>query len=912
MSGFLTSEPPSTVTFAVGSETFTLRLNTNAGLLTPSVLVTATLVDGDDYDLGQLTTDAILSAWGDLPVVSIVADQAEVEEGQSVVFTLSRIGSVHSSLEANVELTKWHWNARADETVTVTFQAGSRTAQFYRETEDEDLNDGDTVYEALLSWSSTHHVGVDNYPRRARTRVRDNDLPLVWLEPVMGEHIEDPDTLPTFTVHRDGDTSSALEIIYHPTQARFFSGYADQVYDFVPLAHYIKPGNSSLALTRGPQYVSPLGGHSTVRIMPPDTPESGTFLSEYAENYILIRDLRPRYRVGTPAFGRIEIINREIGVSIVADQAEVEEGEDVTFTLRRFGGTLASLSLRGDISVVATEEGTVISGDTPEAVSFPGGAEYGLSTPAVHTITVTIPTTDDDVYEADGAVTLTLLPSPDPGAFHTQYVIGGSEFFDIPASAFESDGVIKFTVTVAPGPRDVSVDWTTADSTGDAAAVAGEDYTAASGALTIPAGDATGTISVPVMDDDLHERDETLTVQLSDESDVRLAVSSATGTIKNDDFDQEVEIWALATDQNLTEGETAMFTLRRQSPGGSVPPQGFGVTPLTVTIGVSQDGDFIAGDPPTTVTFPANHLYAQLRIPTDDDQTAEPNGSVTVSLAGGMGYSLGSRNQATVNVQDNDVGISVFGPNAVEEDSASDITFTVTLSRAAPKPVTVDVTTVDGTATSDAVVTATSLGRDFAASSRTLTFAAGQIQKTFSVDLVDDTFDEPREEFTVRLSNPSDNAHVLISTATGAILDDDEPLMVGVYRTNTRVAEDRESPVDLLLELRPAAGSGTTASEHEVRVDWSLEQGTAIPGADYVDDSGTATIPAGATTGTVGVTLVDDGYLEELLETFSFRIDRAVAAEVDDDNGSVEISIRDDDDILAEGDRRHGIDRRGK
>ena len=273
---------------------------------------------------------------------------------------------------------------------------------------------------------------------------------------------------------------------------------------------------------------------------------------------------------------------------------------------------------------------------------------------------------------------------------------------------------------------------------------------------------------------------------------------------------------------------------------------------------------------------------------------------MTVSLATGMGYSLGSRNQATVNVQDNDVGISVFGPNAVEEDSASDITFTVTLSRAAPKPVTVDLTTVDGTATSDAVVTATSLGRDFVARSRTLTFEAGQIQKTFSVDLVDDTFDEPREEFTVKLSNPSDNAHVLIPTATGAILDDDEQLMVGVYRTNTRVAEDRESPVDLLLELRPAADSGTTASEHEVRVDWSLERGTAIPGADYVDDSGTATIPAGATTGTVGVTLVDDGYLEELLETFSFRIDRAVAAEVDDDNGSVEISIRDDDDILAE------------
>ena len=183
---------------------------------------------------------------------------------------------------------------------------------------------------------------------------------------------------------------------------------------------------------------------------------------------------------------------------------------------------------------------------------------------------------------------------------------------------------------------------------------------------------------------------------------------------------------------------------------------------------------------------------------------------------------------------------------------------------------------------------------------QTLTFEAGQTQKTFTVTLVDDTFDEPREEFTAQLGNASDNARLLVPTAAGMINDDEEKLVLGVYRTRQRVAEDRGAPVDFLLELKPAASSGATASEFEVRVNWSLERGTAIPGADYVDASGKAIIPPGAASAAVEVSLVDDGLLEAIFETFSFRIDGAFAADVDEDHESIEISIRDDDDVQAD------------
>ena len=59
-----------------------------------------------------------------------------------------------------------------------------------------------------------------------------------------------------------------------------------------------------------------------------------------------------------------------------------------------------------------------------------------------------------------------------------------------------------------------------------------------------------------------------------------------------------------------------------------------------------------------------------------------------------------------MNVTDNDVGISIADVSGSEGDA--NLTFTVSLSRAATEDVTVRVATVDGTATSDTEETATS------------------------------------------------------------------------------------------------------------------------------------------------------------------------------------------------------------
>ena len=77
----------------------------------------------------------------------------------------------------------------------------------------------------------------------------------------------------------------------------------------------------------------------------------------------------------------------------------------------------------------------------------------------------------------------------------------------------------------------LTVDYSTSDGT----ATAGADYTSTSGTLTIGAGSSSGTVEVPVIDDEHDEGSETFTLTLSNASSGTLTDASATGTITNHD-----------------------------------------------------------------------------------------------------------------------------------------------------------------------------------------------------------------------------------------------------------------------------------------------------------------------------------------------------------------------------------------
>ena len=155
----------------------------------------------------------------------------------------------------------------------------------------------------------------------------------------------------------------------------------------------------------------------------------------------------------------------------------------------------------------------------------------------------------------------------------------------------------------------------------------------------------------------------------------------------------------------------------------------------------------------------------------------------------------------------------------VTEAAGAMLEFPVTLSATSPSTVTVEYTTVSGTATS---------GEDFVATSGMLTFTPGQTSKTVRVSVMDDLFDEGEihgERMTLRLSNPV-GAEILDGVAYGYI-DNSDPLPKAWLARFGRAAADQavEAIGGRMMEPRPRNSELTVAGQ---RLDIS---GTANPAA---------------------------------------------------------------------------------
>lgn len=114
--------------------------------------------------------------------------------------------------------------------------------------------------------------------------------------------------------------------------------------------------------------------------------------------------------------------------------------------------------------------------------------------------------------------------------------------------------------------------------------------------------------------------------------------------------------------------------------------------------------------------------------------------------------------------------VTVSIANAVidEGDSGnSELTFPVTLDQAAASDVTVDYSTVDGSATA---------GDDYTAASGALTISAGAVTGELRITVIGDADEEGDETLLVNLSNPSSNATLGNASAEGLIREDDVPL----------------------------------------------------------------------------------------------------------------------------------------
>ena len=142
-------------------------------------------------------------------------------------------------------------------------------------------------------------------------------------------------------------------------------------------------------------------------------------------------------------------------------------------------------------------------------------------------VTITLPETTD--CDASGAI---CTDDSRKLSHPTSATVAGPPAISVSdATVQEAEGaVLVFTATLShASSRTVTVDYATSDGT----AVAGSDYSAASGTLTFNAGDTSQTVQVTVLTDSEDESQETLTLTLSNPSQATLDDGTGTGTIEN-------------------------------------------------------------------------------------------------------------------------------------------------------------------------------------------------------------------------------------------------------------------------------------------------------------------------------------------------------------------------------------------
>ena len=640
---FITGTRPTTATFATGAATHTLTLSTEDDAPVDDdgeVTVEITAASGYRVGVPGSAAVALFDSTRSYPVVSISADKGMVDEGDDVAFTLSRSAyGLDESLTVRVKvLVTTHHDGTltdgVDVAVTneeVVFDAGSLTASLVRATVDEALNDGNSDVWAVIQLGQ---YSIRPYPGEAVVRVRDDDIPTVTVTPETGEVLENPPNGTEFTVVRTGDTTNWLRIKRVTWQDR---RWPDEVLD-PRYAAFVEESRIPEILDKGIQDFEPGEASNTFRYEPRGTGPLGTTAYFEVLPFYCGDDVpgdcgyRPQYRVGTPKSSTIEVLNRDMGVRVVADQASVDEGDSASFTLHRYGGTFTTRVSSLTVRVQVTQNGEFIDGVPPQTVTFDGAPVASSTNEGDTTAVVTIPTTNDMVDEANGAIILTIL-GPDPELYgdnaHSYEVFDTETFLEnsgwtnvatvevldndvagfsvADASADEADGSLQFTVTLPGSTLETSVDWATKeDASGDDPATEGQDYEAASGTLTFAPGDTSKTFTVTLNDDDVKEKDETFSIQLSNPVKAALTDASAIGTIDNDDLSQAVFITLDAdTADGVEEGEDVVFNLERHTWLDGAQSQDMARGRLVVGLEITLEGDFVREPVPATAVFEA-------------------------------------------------------------------------------------------------------------------------------------------------------------------------------------------------------------------------------------------------------------------------------------------------------------------
>ena len=434
-----------------------------------------------------------------------------------------------------------------------------------------------------------------------------------------------------------------------------------------------------------------------------------------------------------------------------ASQLVAEDAGEVVVTVIRTGHD-------GEISVdYSTGTGNADSGSDYLVTS---GTLYFADGQTSGTIKVSI--LDDTLVEADETFTLTLSNATGGaslvnGSSSTTVSIvdndiavpGTLQFIASNHLVGESVGTVTVTVIRSGSNGEVSIDYSTSDDTAES----GSDYQLTSGTLVFADGQTSGIIEVPVTNDNLVEGDEAFTLILSNATGGASIGSLSSTTISITDNDVAVPGILQFAVSNQAVGEGAgNVIVRVVRTGGSDGAVSVDYETSNSSAVLGSDYSQTSG----TLLFADGQTMGTIEVPVIDDNAIESDETFTVNLSNVVGgATLGSVFNTSISITDNEVpvpGTLQFNPSIYSVSETSDkVTVVVARTGGSNGIVTIEYATQDATAT---------VGSDYEATTGTLTFADGEVNKTISINILENSGEEGDETFEIVLGTITGGASV--------------------------------------------------------------------------------------------------------------------------------------------------------
>ena len=703
------------------------------------------------------------------PVLAVAG--ASGSEGDTIEFEVSRRGS--TSRSATVEYATADGTAQAGTdyeaaTGTLTFAVGDVSAPVPVRLLDDDVDEPDEAFALVLSNAEGAIIAVGS----AEGVIVDTDatprLSVTGDEAVEGGTVE-------FVVVLGSPSARSAVVVY---ETRDGSAEVGVDYRFASGSLTFAPGDTN----------------RTVAV-----PLFDDDIDEPDETFALVLSNPENAIIGTPsADGRI--LDDDTSPTLSITGGRDVEGGSVDFEVTLAGASTRRVTVRYATTDASAEGGGVDYESAEGTLTFDAGRTR-------HTVAVRL--VDDSIDEPEETFAM-VLSSPQHATVGVASADGviidddGAVLLSVAdAVAAESDGAMEFTVSLdRPSGLMVIAQFATAD----ASALDGEDYAAAAGALTLAAGERERRVSVVLLDDTVDEPDETFTLTLSSPQNALLARETAEGTILDDDQSATLTV----VGASAPEGGTANFEITKS--GSTTRSATVQYRTADGTAVVHADYAFAAG----TLTFAPEDFRLTVAVALATDAIYEPDETFLLNLSSPVGVALANDSAQGVILDRSEVPqVSIGDTRVVEGETAL---FDVTVAGERSATITVNFATADGVALA---------GEDYVAGSGRLTLAPTERNSQIAVEVLDDTFDEPDETFSVVLSSPQ-GASLLDHVGEATVIDDDG------------------SPV-----LRIAGGAGAEGGVIAFAVTLSGPSGQRVS-VDYATSDGTATVPGdyGAETGT--------------------------------------------------------------